>query len=119
MRVVSIFFQRESADRPARRAARKPSSVSPSGVLMLIPVMAMRSAFDKVDLHDREGGGDAALQELPGGDGAEAVALQERGEDGEIVPGEHRGEEDRRVYPERADGGWDGAGRDLVAPGGG
>src|SRR5438552_18123073 len=59
MREVSKPFQQVMADLPASSAVRKPSSVSLSGVLIAMPVTAMRrgvlvSVVGKVRLHRRE-----------------------------------------------------------------
>src|SRR5262249_9078941 len=51
---VSMLFHFEIAERPASKPSRNPSSVSPRGVLIDIPVIAIRSVLDKVHLHDTE-----------------------------------------------------------------
>src|SRR5262249_49767201 len=51
---VSILVHFERAERPASNPSRNPSSVSPRGVLIDIPVIAIRSVLDKVHLHDTE-----------------------------------------------------------------
>src|SRR5262245_42907267 len=51
---VSILFHFERAERPASNPSRNPSSVSPRGVLIDIPVMATRSVLGKIHLHDAE-----------------------------------------------------------------
>src|SRR5207253_7030623 len=61
---VSIFFQCETAERPASNPSKKPSSVSPRGVLIDIPVIAMRSFFNKVNLHHSECTNGVILRDL-------------------------------------------------------
>src|SRR5215471_13131629 len=61
-----MCFQRETAERPASNASRKPSSVSPRGVLIAIPVTAMRSVLNKINLHYRECANGVILRDLPG-----------------------------------------------------
>src|SRR5262245_49776252 len=51
---VSMLFHFETADRPASNPSRNASSVSPRGVLIDIPVIAIRSVLDKIHLHDAE-----------------------------------------------------------------
>src|SRR5437667_1637305 len=65
---VSIFFQCETAERPASNPSNKPSRVSPRGVLIDIPVMAMRSFFNKVNLHHSECTNGVILRDLTGTD---------------------------------------------------
>src|SRR6185369_9146595 len=81
MPVVSTPFQRETADRPASSPARYPSRVSPRGVLMAMPVMTIRSALDKVNLHDSKSTDDSIAQNLPGADCSEVIGLNPRGYD--------------------------------------
>src|SRR5215813_8671158 len=49
-----MLFHCETAERPASNPSRYPSSVSPRGVLIDIPVMAIRSVLDKIHLQDTE-----------------------------------------------------------------
>src|SRR5262245_36851200 len=51
---VSMLFHLETAERPASNPSRNPSSVSPRGVLIDIPVIAIRLVLDKIHLHDTE-----------------------------------------------------------------
>src|ERR1051326_7924687 len=87
MREVSIFFQCETAERPASNASRKPSSVSPSGVLIDIPVIAMRSFFDKINLHYAECTNGVIPHDLTGTDRLEVVLLDRGCCDIEPFPG--------------------------------
>src|SRR2546421_2067799 len=75
MREVSIFFQCETADRPASNPSRKPSSVSPRAVLIDIPVIAMRSFFDKINLHYAECTNGVIPHDLTGTDRLKLVLL--------------------------------------------
>src|SRR5262245_9039161 len=51
---VGMLFHWEIADRPANSPSRNASSVSPRGVLIDIPVIAIRLVLDKIHLHDTE-----------------------------------------------------------------
>src|SRR5688500_8420297 len=95
MREVSSCFQFVSADLPASKPSRNPSSVSPSGVLMDMPVMTIRRVIglacwvllvDKVDLHDGEAGDLVASHELARADRRVVVAFHDLGEDVERIP---------------------------------
>src|SRR5205085_9867026 len=91
-RETSGPLQRESADFPGRRPARKRSRVSPSGGLIDSPGMAMRSVLDKVDLHDREGADLLLLQRLPGADPGISVDIERLRENDDLIGGPQRRE---------------------------
>src|SRR5262249_46897762 len=73
------------ADLPARRPFRKPSRVSPSGVLMDIPVMTMRSGLNKINLHYRVGVNRSFLDKLTGTQSGVIVGLDDLCQNSELV----------------------------------
>src|SRR5262245_3004676 len=103
MRFVSMAFQVDRADRPASNASRKPSSVSPSGVLTAIPVMTMRLVADKVDLHHGECAYRRAFQDLAGAYRGVVVRANEFGDDFQLVAGKNLGEKHRLMNLQDAD----------------
>src|SRR5215831_14232457 len=78
------------ADLPARRPFRKPSRLSPSGVLMDIPVMTMRSGLDKINLHDRIGANRVSLDKLTGTQSGVIVGLDDLCQNSECIPRPNR-----------------------------
>src|SRR6266436_3736707 len=97
MRDVSIAFQRDTADRPASNPSRKPPSVSPSGVLIDMPVTAIRSAIDKAHLHDPKRADTIVPEDLPRADRAQIVCHDERRGDVESIPRADLGEKGRMM----------------------
>src|SRR5665213_2685289 len=67
------------------RPARNPSRLSPSGVLIDIPVMTTRSGSDKIDLHDPERADDAIPHELPCADSGIVVPVDDFSQDEQLV----------------------------------
>src|SRR5262249_35938871 len=97
MREVSIAFHLDSAERPARSPARKPSSVSPSGVLIAIPVMTIRLFIDKVDLHDGERADRLTLHQLASADRREIVGPHKPGDHSQFVARRDLRQEERMM----------------------
>src|SRR5688572_16876529 len=102
MRPTSNAFHCDTADRPASRASRKPSSVSPSGVLMAIPVTAMRLSLDKEDLHDAEGADPLASEHLARADRAVVIRADDSGDDIDGRTALDLADEHGVMYPHRA-----------------
>src|SRR5215469_13304056 len=70
-----MCFQFETAERPASNASRKPSRVSPRGVLIDIPVTTMRSVLNKKNLQHSKGANRVIPCDLTGTDCLEVVPL--------------------------------------------
>src|SRR6185436_17887617 len=72
----------ETAERPASNPSRYPPSVSPRGVLIDIPVMAIRSVVDKIHLHDAENADGVTFHYLSdAGRGVVVLGVNGRGDD--------------------------------------
>src|SRR5262245_44014578 len=97
MRDVSIVFHLESAERPASNPCRYSSSVSPRGVLIDIPVTAIRSVFNKIHLQNRERADGVVLHDLSRANCGVIVLHHERCSDAELLPGSDFGKKRRMV----------------------
>src|SRR2546429_610657 len=106
MREVSIFFQCETAERPASNASRNPSSVSPRGVLIDIPVTAMRSFLDKANLHHSECANGVILRDLTRTHCLQVVPLECGCCYIELFPRADLGKKHRMVNADEANIGW-------------
>src|SRR5215813_6966207 len=103
MREVSSVFHRDSAERPASSPDQKPSSVSPRGVLMAMPVMTTRLVIDKVHLHDRQRAYRLALKQLARADGRIVISRNELRDHLQFVARQNFGEKQRMMNFQRAD----------------
>src|SRR2546422_460814 len=101
MREVSMPFQVVTAERPASSPARKSSRRSPSGVLIDIPVIAIRRcSLDKIGLHDGRRADYLALEQLARADGGVVVEVHQLAEHGYLVARADLGQEQGVMDPE-------------------
>src|SRR5438270_10542317 len=103
MRLVSIPVQRDTADRPASKLSRKPSRVSPSGVLIAMPVTAIRLSLDKEYLHDAERADRLTVQDLSGANGAIVIRTYNGCDDVQPLAGADLMQENRVVNSDGPD----------------
>src|SRR6188508_594014 len=90
------------ADRPANSAARKPSRVSPSGVLTDIPVITIRRSLDTVELHRRHRGDAAGAAHLSSHHRGGAVVFENSSAQCHFLSWENGSRKDRVVNLDRA-----------------